>query len=93
MGVLEDARASQNAVPLIFGDGGDGDPQCSFGDWCLQVEVLGSQKAGPKAKAAAEKMEKVYKSPLNDWSLETKAAVGESSGVTGGYIVPPDFYP
>jgi HK97 family phage major capsid protein len=87
------SKSRKNAVPLIFGDGGEGDPQRSFGDWCLQVAVLGSQKAGPKAKAAAaEKMEKVYKSPQSDWSPETKAALGESSGVTGGYIVPPDFY-
>jgi hypothetical protein len=29
---------------------------------------------------------------FNQWSERTKAAMGESSGVTGGYIVPPDFY-
>jgi HK97 family phage major capsid protein len=87
------SKSRKNAVPLIFGDGGEGDPSRSFGDWCLQVAILGSQKAGPKAKAAAaEKLEKVYKSPQSDWSPETKAALGESSGVTGGYIVPPDFY-
>jgi hypothetical protein len=43
------SKSRKNAVHLIFGEGGDGDPQRSFGDWCLQVAVLGSQKAGPKA--------------------------------------------
>jgi HK97 family phage major capsid protein len=29
---------------------------------------------------------------FNNWSEQTKAALGESAGVTGGHIVPPDFY-
>jgi hypothetical protein len=43
-------KSRKNAVPLIFGDGGDGDPQRRFGDRCLQVAALGSPNAGPKAK-------------------------------------------
>ena len=35
-------------------------------------------------------LEKHYGSVFNAW--HTKAALGESAGVTGGYTVPPDFY-
>jgi HK97 family phage major capsid protein len=90
-------RSHKNAVPALFGEGGQGDPQRCFGDWCLQVAILGSQKTSPAAKTtAADKLDKVYRSPRHDWAPDTeaqfKAALGESSGVTGGYIVPPDFY-
>jgi HK97 family phage major capsid protein len=83
----------KNAVPALFGPGGEGDPKRNFGDWCLQTAILGSAKASPQAKsAAAERLEKVYNSAFNQWGQETKAALAEASGATGGYIVPPDFY-
>jgi HK97 family phage major capsid protein len=91
------SKSRKNAVPALFGEGGEGDPNRCFGDWCLQVAILGSQKTTPSAKsAAADKLEKTYQSPRSDWSASAqaqfKAALGESSGATGGYIVPPDFY-
>ena len=84
-------KSRKNAVPAIFGEGGEGDPRRNFGDWCLQTAILGSAKSSPQAKAAAaDRLEKVYKSGFNSW--EQKTALAESSGATGGYIVPPDFY-
>jgi len=83
-------QARKFAAPAIFGPGGDGDPHGrSFGDWLVQVAVLGSSKTGPRAKAdAQDRLDKVYGSSFAPWQ---KAAMGESSGTTGGYIVPPEF--
>jgi HK97 family phage major capsid protein len=91
------AKSRKNAIPALFGEGGEGDPRRCFGDWCLQVATLGSLKTTPSQKsAAADKLEKVYHSAQGKWSSAVdahfKAALGESSGATGGYIVPPDFY-
>jgi HK97 family phage major capsid protein len=84
-------KSRKNGVPAIFGDGGDGDTHGkTFGDWLIQVAILGSPKTAPQAKAAAQdRLEKVYSSSFSTWQ---KAAMAESSGVTGGYAVPPDFY-
>jgi hypothetical protein len=73
------ARSRRNATPILFGTSGDGDPKKSFGDWCLAV-----------ARNDRNYLEKHYGSKFNEW--QTKAALGESSGVTGGYTVPPEFY-
>jgi HK97 family phage major capsid protein len=83
-------QARKFAAPAIFGAGGDGDPQGrSFGDWLVQVAVLGSAKTGARAKAdAQERLDKVYGSAFSPWQ---KAAMSEASGTTGGYIVPPEF--
>jgi hypothetical protein len=85
------AKSRRNAVPIIFGEGGDGDTHGkTFGDWLVQVAILGSPKASPQAKSAAiDRIEKVYSSGFNTWQ---KAAMADSSGTTGGYTVPPDFY-
>ena len=73
--------ANKHAAPIIFGQGGEGDPKGkSFGDWALAV-----------ARKDAAYLEKNYGSHFNQW-VGQKAAMGESSGVTGGYTVPPDFY-
>jgi HK97 family phage major capsid protein len=74
--------------PALFGEDGDGDPHKCFGDWLAQVALAGS-KNQRAAAAAADKLEKVYGSAFSPWQ---KAALGESSGATGGYLVPPDFY-
>jgi HK97 family phage major capsid protein len=77
-----DARgqARKHAVPAIFGPGGDGDPRGkTFGDWALAV-----------ARGDRAYLEKHYGSRFVEYS--GKAALGEASGVTGGYTVPPDFY-
>jgi HK97 family phage major capsid protein len=78
-------QARRHAVPALFGPSGEGDPSGkSFGDWLVQVAILGSSKSSPRAKAEAQdRLEKVY---------HQKAAMGESSGTTGGYTVPPEFF-
>jgi HK97 family phage major capsid protein len=73
------ARSQRSAVPILFGPSGEGDPKKSFGDWALAV-----------ARNDRSYLEKHYGSKFNEW--QTKAALGESSGVTGGYTVPPEFY-
>jgi HK97 family phage major capsid protein len=74
-------QANKHAGPAIFGSNVDGrDPKGrTFGDWALAV-----------ARNDAVYLEKNYASVFSAWSQ--KAALGESSGVTGGYTVPPDFY-
>ena len=68
-------QARRHAVPAVFGPGGEGDPRRSFGDWALAV-----------ARNDRAYLEKHYNSRFNEW--RTKAALGEASGVTGGYTVP-----
>jgi HK97 family phage major capsid protein len=72
-------QARRSAVPTLFGPGSEGDPRRCFGDWCLAV-----------ARDDRNYLEKHYGSRFNEW--RTKAALGEASGVTGGYTVPPEFY-
>jgi HK97 family phage major capsid protein len=73
------AQARRHAVPALFGEGGRGDPNKSFGDWCLAV-----------ARNDRHYLEKHYGSRFNEW--QTKAALAEASGLAGGYTVPPEFY-
>jgi HK97 family phage major capsid protein len=82
------------AVPAIFGDQKGGDPNHCFGDWCLAVAL-----AGRGAPAARKRLEDEYGSKFQTWGKDawegaawSKAAMAESSGSTGGYIVPPEFY-
>jgi HK97 family phage major capsid protein len=82
-------QTRKHTVPAIFGAGGEGDPKKNFGDWLLCV---GQVTFGKSQKAKAEpsdRLEKVYSSMFQPWQ---KAALAESSGVTGGYVVPPEFY-
>jgi HK97 family phage major capsid protein len=72
-------HSRRNAVPVLFGAGGEGDPKKSFGDWCLAV-----------ARNDRAYLEKHYGSQFNEWT--TKAALGEASGAAGGYTVPIEFY-
>jgi HK97 family phage major capsid protein len=71
--------SKKHAVPLIFGQDGEGDPKKNFGDFCVAI-----------ARKDHNYLEKNYGSQFNQW--QTKAALGEASGVTGGYTVPPEFY-
>jgi HK97 family phage major capsid protein len=73
------SHSRRNAVSALFGEGNSGDPKKSFGDWCLAV-----------ARGDRNYLEKHYGSTFVAW--QTKAALAESSGVTGGYTVPPEFY-
>jgi HK97 family phage major capsid protein len=77
-------RSKKNAVPLIFGEGNKGDPDHNFGDFCVCV-----------ATKNYKRLDEHYQSFPTDATgsrISKKAAMGESSGSTGGYIVPPDFY-
>jgi len=73
------SQARKHAVPAIFGAGGSGDPRKSFGDWLLAC-----------ARNDGRYLEKHYGSSFVAW--QSKAALAESSGVTGGYTVPPEFF-
>jgi HK97 family phage major capsid protein len=72
------SQAKKHAVPAIFGPEGDGDPKKNFGDWACAV-----------ARDDRAYLEKHYGSARVDYT--GKAALAESSGVTGGYAVPPQF--
>jgi HK97 family phage major capsid protein len=83
-------QARRHSVPLIFGEGHGGDPKKNFGDWLVNVAVATTSKHTQKRIDAANRLEKEYGSLFSEW--QQKAALGESSGVAGGYVVPPDFY-
>jgi HK97 family phage major capsid protein len=72
------AQAKKHAVPAIFGDKGEGDPRRCFGDWLAAV-----------ARGDRKYLEKHYGSAFVEYGA--KAALAEASGVSGGYIVPPEF--
>src|SRR5260370_556408 len=78
-------QARRNSVPAIFGAGHEGDPRKNFGDW-LKHAIKAITGKGREPTEAAEHLEKNYQQ-----SIHQKAALGESSGVTGGYTVPPQF--
>lgn len=89
------AKSRKNAVPIIFGESSEGDPRLNFGDLCA--------KAAQKQFSAIEKTYSKLGVHINaagngfvltptQQPIRKKAAMGEASGVTGGYTVPPDFY-
>jgi hypothetical protein len=46
------AKSRRHAVPIIFGEGGDGDTHDkTFGDWLVQVAILGSPKTRNTCRA------------------------------------------
>jgi HK97 family phage major capsid protein len=73
------SKSKKNGVPILFGEHNTGNPRHSFGDWILGV-----------ARNDRAYVEKHYGSTFNEW--QTKAALGEASGVTGGYTVPVEYY-
>lgn len=76
------SQSRKHAVPAIFGEGKDGDPKHNFGDFCLCIATKNHKR-----------LEEEYRSyPVDEKGVRVKAALAEASGVTGGYIVPPDFY-
>jgi HK97 family phage major capsid protein len=81
-------QARRNSVPAIFGAGGHGDPAHNFGDW-LQHAIAACTSKGKGAYEAADYLDKHY--GQGEINARQKAALGESSGVTGGYTVPPQF--
>jgi HK97 family phage major capsid protein len=79
-------QARRNSVPAIFGTQGEGDPKRNFGDW-LRHAITATTGKPHDAMQAADYLEKTYKQS----SYQQKAAMGETSGVTGGYTVPTQF--
>lgn len=72
-------QARKHAIPALFGEGNTGDPQKNFGDFCLAV-----------ARGDTPYLEKHYGTQFISYS--GKAALAEASGITGGYLVPAEFY-
>jgi HK97 family phage major capsid protein len=79
-------QARRNSVPAIFGPNGNGDTKHNFGDW-LRHAIICCTGKGRSAAEAADHLEKTY----GQSQYQQKAALGESSGVTGGYTVPTQF--
>jgi HK97 family phage major capsid protein len=77
-------KSRRNAVPAIFGDGSTGDPQHNFGDFCLAVASQNHKRL--------DEIYRTYQTDAKGDRIHGKAAMGESSGATGGYVVPPEFY-
>lgn len=80
LGQFADAQAQsrRHAVPAIFGDGSRGADH--------DVRKNFGDWLLHVARQDDAYMEKAY------GSVRSKAAMGESSGTTGGYLVPPEFY-
>jgi len=79
-------QARRNSVPAIFGQSGDGDPKKNFGDW-LSHAIKATTGKGREPYDAADYLERTYQQSR----YQQKAALGESSGVIGGYTVPTQF--
>ncbi|MGL4553466.1 MAG: phage major capsid protein [Gemmataceae bacterium] len=74
------ARSRKNAVPAVFGPGGDGDLKKTFGRFLLAVRH-GDRKALDEMG-----------SRFVEWDVEQKAAMSTQGGATGGYLVPTEFH-
>jgi HK97 family phage major capsid protein len=70
--------AQKHAVPAIFGEGKEGDTKHCFGDWLMAV-----------ARGDEKYLAQHYNSAKVSYTA--KAALAEASGITGGYVVPPEF--
>ena len=59
---------------LPYGEGGGDTHAKSFGDWLVQVAILGSHKASPQAQSAAQdRLDKVYNSRFAGESVQRPA--------------------
>lgn len=75
-------QSRRNAIPAIFGPGGEGEPKRTFGSFLLALR-RGDSKA-------LEEMG----SHWADWNAShTKAALNTQTGTQGGYTVPTEFLP
>jgi HK97 family phage major capsid protein len=79
-------QARRNSVPDIFGARQPGDPRHNFGDW-LAHAIKAATGKGRVSLEAQDYLEKTYQ----QGEYQQKAALGESSGVTGGYTIPTQF--
>lgn len=79
-------QARKHAVPAIFGEDRAGDPERNFGDW-LRHAIQAVVSKPREALESAEYLEKNYKQSI----YQQKAAMAGTSGIVGGYTVPPEF--
>jgi HK97 family phage major capsid protein len=74
-------KSRKNAVPAIFGEGGQGDPKRTFGRFLLAVrnhDVRTLEEMGSR---------------FVEWDdVEKKTAMSTQTGTTGGYLVPVEFH-
>lgn len=87
----------------IYAGDQEADKTKALGDFLQCVGIVGVLN-DPRRALAIERLEKVYGSPLqadfaerfakaeaNRTGISVKAALAESSGITGGYTVPPEY--
>lgn len=76
------SKSRKNAVPAIFGDGGNGDPKRTFGHFLLAVRKNDQKSLEEMGSHFAE------------WGdgATRKAALNTQTGTQGGYTVPTDFH-
>lgn len=75
-------RSRRHAVPAIFGAGGTGDSQRTFGSYLLAIR-----------RGDAKALEEMG-SHWADWeNVGSKAALNTQTGTQGGYTVPTEFVP
>lgn len=77
------AKSRKNAVPALFGPGGEGDPKRTFGRFLLAVRHHDHK--------ALEEMGSRFVSWAEEGG-EQKAAMSTQTGVSGGYLVPVEFH-
>jgi HK97 family phage major capsid protein len=76
------AKSRKNAIPAIFGPGGHGDPQRTFGRFLLAVRQRDTKVLDELGSRFA------------DWDhVGAKAALAAQTGTSGGYTVPVEFLP
>lgn len=75
-------KSRRNALPALFGPGGHGDPERTFGSFLLAVR-----------RGDAKALEGMG-SHWSDWeNTGSKAAMNTQTGTQGGYTVPTEFMP
>jgi len=72
-------KSHKNAVPVIFGQGGNGDPKKTFGSYLLAI------------RNRDQKTLEAFGSHAVEW--EQKAALTGQTGTQGGFTVPAEFLP
>lgn len=76
-------KSRKNAVPAIFGPGGEGDPRRTFGRFLLAIRQ--------QDRKTLEELGSRYVEWGED-GVERKAAMSTQTGVSGGYLVPMEFH-
>jgi len=70
-------KSRKNGIPEIFGPGNNGDPKKTFGSFL--IALISNDKKTLDALGA-------------EWEPWTKVALAESTGATGGFLVPTEHY-